>query len=281
MILTTNKAGFFNMKKRPTKIFLLLAGLIVLGIASITLRTVTMLTAFDSQIGYYDDVTITGINRIFSIATVLYGAIIILLIDRSSLPTPGKSQTVISISFSMVAAFAFVMAAVLIGIIFIADPIPLNFLVLISLILSAAYFIYRGTRRSDPTDSPMSLLALAPIICCFTIILIEMFDMYVPINGPEKLCLTFALMSAALFILEMAKSDAGSTSPKLLLFSAYVSCFLCGYSAIPGLIASITKVTGYTKYVIYYFIVITMLLFIAGYLFDYIRVLRLSSKDEE
>ena len=269
------------MKKRPTKIFLLIAGLIVLGVISIALRTVTMLTAFDTKIGYYDNVAITRINRIFSIATVLYGSVIILFTDKSSLPTPGMSQTVISISFSLVAAFALVMSAVLVGIICLTEPTPLNFLMLISLILSATYFVYRGLRRSDPTASPMNLLALAPIICCFTIILTEMFNMYIPINGPEKLCLTFALMSAALFILETAKSDAGSTSPRLLLFSAYVSCFLCGYSAVPGLIASLMNVTGYPKYIIYYFIVITMLLFIASFLFDYVKVIRLNNTDEE
>ena len=41
------------------------------------------------------------------------------------------------------------------------------------------------------------------------------------------------------------------------------------------------QLTGYTKYIIYYFIVITMFLFIASFLFDYVKVIRLNNTDEE
>ena len=270
------------MKKKLTNFFLLAAGLIILGAVSTALRTVALLTAFDTNIGYFDEgAAITQIDRIVLIIAVVYGAIITATIKKNIAFTSAKVPTAISISFSFASAFAFVMAAALFGIICLTDNSPLNLAVLVSLILSAAYFIYRGVRRTDPSGSPLNLMALFPAAACWLIIVLEMFNMYIPTNAPEKINLTFALMMAALSTIEIAKSDAVSASPRLLLFSMYSSCLLCAYFAIPGLIAITANVIKHPQYMIYYFIAITMLLFNAGALFDQLRLIRLNNNNEE
>ena len=95
--------------------------------------------------------------------------------------------------------------------------------------------------------------------------------MYVPINGPEKTCLSFGLLAISLFTVETARNDTGKASQKLRLYSMYLSCYLCAYSAIPGLIAELTGVTHYTRFIIYYFIMIATLLYTAGTLIDHIK----------
>ena len=266
------------MKKNINTINLLSLGLIVFSVICVVLRSIAMLTAFDTHIGYFDQsAIITHFDRSFFAVSVIFGIVVSFLVQGSSI-SKASPVNIWSTFSSLLFGFIWAISALLLVISGILKSSFLGYVAVASAIGAAVYYIYEGFRPIKTLGSGRVLAALFPMISLLSMAFFENFDLYVALNNPEKQLLMFVFVIATLYMVQRLKFHTDSPSPRFYTCSAYLTVFLSIYFAIPGIIGNLAHVTDEPRYLVYSLLALGIAIYSAT---DLVGRIRLSSFEEE
>ena len=265
------------MKKNINTINLLSLGLIVFSVICLVLRSIALLTAFDTHIGYFEQsAIITHFDRSFFAVSVIFGIVVSFLIQRSSISQISPASLWSTFS-SLLFGFIWAVCALLLIISGISKSFVLGYVAVASAIGSAAYYIYEGFRPIKTLGMGRVLAALLPMISLLSMTFFENFDLYVALNNPEKQLIMFVFVIATLYMIQKLKFHTDSPSPRLYACSSYLTVFLSIYFAIPGIIGNLAHVTDEPRYLVYSLLALGIAIYSAT---DLVGRIRLSSFEE-
>ena len=246
------------MKKRINTINLFVLGLMVFSVICLVLRSVAMLTALDSYIGYFDrSAAITFFDRSFFATAIAFGIVTSFFAPKASVSarTPeGLWNTLASI----VLGFIWAIFALLFAIIGMAEGSILVYVVAAGAIGSAVYYVYEGFRPITRVSGGRTVASLLPILSLLAIVFLENFDFTIALNSPDKQVMMFFFVLAPLYIVQKLKLATEAPSQKLYLMSAFLTIFIGIYFSIPGIIANLSGTLNESKYLVYYLLALAI-----------------------
>ena len=256
--------GLKNMKKNINTIDLVALGLPALALIGVILRLISLLTAFDSGVGYFDNnALITYIDRAILFAAVAFGIIVPIITKKDAIPTAPSPVTLISRFASFALGFVFAICALLFTLLSLKSKLLLSYVVSAGAIVSAIYYIYEGfcPVKADGLTAKRTIVAIISIVGMISIAFIENFDFTVALNSSEKLLSMFTFVLAPIFIIQKLKFGTEAPSSRLYLCASYLTAFLGTYFSILGIIANCAGVLDNPKYLLYYLLAFTLAIY--------------------
>ena len=226
------------MKIRDKKLLIASGAIIVIAIAAAVLRTVALLTDFDSVSGHFKDGTLFTVSTVIITVGVVFALLYPVFVRNDKKPLPdfhGAGDTV----GAGVLALAFVFLAVdILAELFTGGlkgaEILLGLLAATGAVGAVVYLFfypYLGRRYSEKRG----MAGLFAIVCLAAYAVMLFIDRDLTINAPNKLVDQLAIISAALFFLEEVRLSLGREIWELYTALGMVSVLATAYSAIPTL----------------------------------------------
>lgn len=266
------------MNKKINAINLLSLGLIVFSVICLIFRTVAILTAFDSHIGYFDrNSVIIYFDRSFFAVAIIFGIVISFLTSKAAV-SKSLPANLWSTFSSLLFGFIWAICTLLFVILLMPKASTLVYVAIAGSAGSAIYFIYEGFRPIKTLSIGRSIASLIPMIAFLSIILIENFDFYIAFNAPDKQLVMFVFILAALYLIQKLKFSTEAPTSKLYICSAYLTIFISIYFAVPGIIGNLTHVTDSPKYLVYYMLSLGTAIYA---IIDFIGHIKLSSFEND
>lgn len=260
------------MKKTVNKIKLLSFGFSSLTFISVILRTINLLTAFDSNVGYFDESSpLTHITRVSAIISILFGVVLVIMTKKGKLSDVPPSHNLWTSTSSIILGFVFLIFSPLFFMLNMKDLSPTVILIIIGALISSVFFVIDGIRAQKEWASPTSR-ALLTIVSCLTLIgicLSEYFNYFVALNNPEKILVSLTFISAAVLLMQNARFKAGNPQPRVHLIFSYAVAFLGAYTSIPGIIGNLAGVLTSPSYLVYYLICFGITIYAAANFFSH------------
>ena len=227
-----------------TKAFSLIV--LLLTAAATALRTVCLLTQYESQIGYFQESAFTIVYRALLFAGVfaclLSGVLLSKARQANQTPTACQCGKAWAPLYTLAAACCFFS-----GIYFLtsraSNSIVLYIATGIFSIGLAMFFLINCS--SDKTKSAATSITLSPWLCLAGIpalllmLVSSYFDMTVTLNGPFAAPSIFAALFGCLFLLAEARMRAMNVSPRFHLAFTHTTFFLCTSVGVSNLIFSL------------------------------------------
>ncbi len=224
------------MKKIPITAKVCLYVTAALTLVCVILRTVAMLTCFDSELGYFNtsDTSLPTILTVLSFATVLLSIILSIATPKDTLPTlwpEPRHNAIATIPFILfgVAGAWHLWIAVSAGL--------ANKLLLIAgllAMLSALYYISTATKASAPTASALGFL---PILWGLISVAETYTDQFTTMNSPVKLGLQFGLLGMMLATTAELRFRLNKPAPRTALCFHSIAVFFCFTGSVPVFVA--------------------------------------------
>jgi len=266
------------MNKKINAINLLSLGLIVFSVICLIFRTVAILTAFDSHIGYFDrNSIITYFDRSFFAVAIIFGIVVSFLTSKAAVSKSSPTNLWSTFS-SLLFGFIWAICTLLFIILLMPKATALIYVAIAGAAGSAVYFIYEGFRPIKMLRAGRAIASLVPMIAFLSIIFIENFDFYIPFNSPDKQLAMFVFILADLYLTQKLKFSTEAPTSKLYICSAYLTIFISLYFAIPGIIGNLTHVTDSPKYLVYYMLALGTAIYA---IIDFIGRIKLSSFEND
>lgn len=229
----------------PRLFFPIAAILALLGAA---VRTVSYLTAFDTEVGYLDPGPWTTLTaRLYLIVPIVL-IVMAIAIPKNTLSTaPSYSLRMVAAIPMAVVLIAFVVASFL-----ICKPAEDSMLLAIVLLSvpSALYYVLSSV-SGDRSADWVTMLGFIPAIWCITAVADLYFDQFVTMNSPIKVSLQTGLLGFTAAVLSELRFRIGRSLPRVALFFFGLSGFTCLTAAIPLLVATGAHVLDHPLHLMY------------------------------
>lgn len=236
-----NRAKFL-----PRFSFWLTAALTLVGVC---LRSIAMLTCFDSEIGYFNNGILPILAEALYPAIILASVAMICLIPKPTLPTELTQPHRLPPSLMtgcVLAAFTFM------GLILFFPTLPKNptgqqigdFALRaapIIIALPASLYYFFTLRRDGRYPDRLSLVGFLPVLWGAACIAETYTDFNTPMNGPVKITLQMGFIGVMLIMVAELRFRLGKPAPRMALALFSIGTFFCLNGSLPLLVAAVTK----------------------------------------
>lgn len=208
-----------------------------LTILTVVVRTVLLLTSYDSALGYFR----SGFSQIFLSVLLLLGLVCgsapLLLIKKGDLEKNRKGLLFVPANVTAAVMFLGCGTALLIKSAVTSTIIGIvaGFL---SIVASFYFLIKIAATMPKYQAQALRLRPWFNIVLIFALMLIlttSYFDMTININGPFTSVLQFSLLASAVFCLGELRYDVGRPLPRAHLSAALIALFLTASTAVGNL----------------------------------------------
>lgn len=222
---------------------------VILAVLLSALRTVCLLTAYNSDVGYLDSTPLVLVTRgLYIIGALWCFAIPFLPQKAERLSSIGSVPHII---FSNIAGSLSLFSGICIFINSLTSAdraVPGNTILPLFIGIFAAlasiFFFSENPRlpKLRAAHASCGFLVLAFLFCLLFHIY---FDMYVAINSPLKIALQLSILSALLFVLHEIRTAIGRPFSRIGTLSRFLCVLFCLPTAISHLILSSTEKLSY------------------------------------
>ena len=236
----------------PRLCFLLTA---ILTLAAVILRTVAMLSQFDTEVGYFNPSVAVTLNHALYFVTAALLVGMALFIPKNTLPTelciPVRPLAAIPVGLALA---AFTVAALIICV-----PTATGRMILAPTLLGlpAAVYFFLSANRSGRYSDPLSLAGFLPLVWSVTAIAELYFDRYITMNSPIKVSLHMGLLGFIFIILFELRFRIGRAAPRAALVAFGLGSFACLNGSIPLLVATGARILQKPLHVLYAVVLLT------------------------
>lgn len=240
-MITSNKQSAHRMR-------IFLVGSVALTLLGIAFRIINLLFFYDDGIGYYsEEAMLPQMMNVFFVLSCVFFAFGSLFFTDTSDSEFGTEKNLASrmiSSLCIVALVAFLALSYVRSLELRSDPTIFDLILFVSAVTSIVYFIFNLLRKLIIFQS---LLSIGTSVLLVYMIAYSYFDVYTPMNSPNKILLHLSCLSAMIFFISEARCMVGSAKKKLYVFSLCCSVFFAGTSSvciIPLYLAG--KITNYS-----------------------------------
>lgn len=210
-------------------------------VAAILIRTIALLTAYDSEIGYFSSEAVTVVYRLLVLCAVVSIAICARMLstdETDDLWLPGGADPLAIFPMT-----GFLLLAVYTGQVAWnggtqqahAASATLWWICAVSSLIGAVYFLLRLLGRGSRTAVGLTGLCVLPAMIC--LIALTYSDTLVTMNSPVKLAVQFAALGVLLGSISELRFRLDKPAPRLAILLFSVAVLLCLGGGSPCFIA--------------------------------------------
>ncbi len=234
-----------DRKQLPRLCFLISVGLTLVGAA---VRTVCMLTQFDTSVGYFDTGVLSVLSGVLYFVAVVAAAVPAMLIPKGTLSgelrTPYRTPFAIAVGL-VLAAFTVLSFITSYDLLFTKGGF-LRTVVTLSALLSATYFFLSAGRHGRFRDG-LVLTGFLPFVWAMSAVAVTYSDVTVAMNSPIKFSLHMGLLGFMFILLSELRFRLGKPAPRAAIALTGIGVFTTLNAALPILIgATVTNHILYT-----------------------------------
>ena len=261
------------MNSKINKFRVLFYSALVLSALLVILRTVSMLTVYEPDIGYYKSgAFLPVIQKVLAICSVIFVIIFTISIKKQDNPAGTPAHNHLSLFATFLCGTAQICSSFLILLFRRGTITPLTIAIILGFAFAAVYFFYTAL-CSPEKRSPLCVIpAMLAAVGLVAIIVKVNLDMTVTLNNPNKILIAIALSSIALYIVQELRFVVGKPMPRLYLASASVALILCSAFSIPGIIGHYCGILSGGDFLIYYIVTFGYCAYILVRLLMYVRL---------
>lgn len=267
------------MKESVNKLKVFLYVSFVLSLLCAALFTVSMFTAFDADVGYFDShALITYIQTALAVISAVFFASIIFIIPKGSLPESAPENTVITVFASLLCGFIYISGMIMLffstynsaaGMLSASRNLFLT--IIVTGFVASVYFIYEALASEKKGLALKIVSSLFVIVNLILTVIYEHLDYFVAINTPRKVLLFIAYVSFVVFLVQELRFKTGIAQPRAYVFFGMTTVLLCSTMSIPGIIAHYAGVLKDSSFLIYYLIGFAFAIYTAIRLIAYVK----------
>ena len=222
------------------------AGLSLLGAI---LRTVCILTCFDSEVGYFDKGLLSLASR-----ALYFVAVACFAVGAIALPKRSVASGLTSLSHTVAAyLLAFVLMGFAIGVAILWAESKEETILLgmaAASVLAAVYFCVTAS-RAERTSDGLALLGFTPVLWSILAVGETYVDPYTTINSPLKLALQMGFLGFMLMTVAELRFRLGKPSPRRSIALFAVAAFTCLTGSVSTLVGFAAGVKMDSLYPLY------------------------------
>ena len=261
------------MNSKTNKFKLLFYSTVALSALIVILRTVSLLTVFEADIGYYKTgAVIPYIQKALALCSVIFVIIFTAGIKKQVAPQDTPAQTHVSTFATFLCGTIQISSAFLILLFQRGTVAPITVAVILGFAFAAVYFFYIALCPPEKRSPLCVIPAMLAVIGLVAIIVKVNLDMTVTLNNPNKTLIAIALSSIALYVVQELRFAVGKPMPRLYLASASISLILCSALSIPGIIGYYSNVLSGGDFLIYYMVTFGYCVYIFVRLYTYAKL---------
>ena len=219
------------------------------ALVGILLRSVCVIAAFDTTIGYFDEGILSALTQAFYFPAVTIAVGCAILISKDGLPTELNDGS----RRPMAYLFGLSLAVFTLGVLltcyekrtsdFLIFPVVLG-------IPASLYFFVSAEKKGHYTDK-LSLLGFLPVIWCVVAAWETYTDLFTAINSPIKLGLQLGLLGLALILISELRFRLRKPLPRLAIAFMSIGVFCSLSGSIPVLLGTAIGVLNNTLHAFY------------------------------
>lgn len=259
------------MKKINVKLLFYLA--VASALAAAALRTVSILTAFESDIGYYErNAIIPYIQQALIACSIIAIIVLSCILKKSSMPDNAPAPSHFSTFASFLCGTLQISAAILLLLFQRGTIAPVTALIILGFFFATGYFFYDALCPPEKKSPLCAIPAMAAVLGLVAVIVKVHLDHTVPLNSPNKVLILITFAVIPLFIVQELRFIVGNPQPRLYVATASISLLLCAALSIPGIIGHYTNVLSGGDFLIYYTLTFGYGVYIFVRLFKYVKL---------
>ncbi len=240
---------------------------------AVMVRTFCLAMCYDylnEGVGYYTNGVLPKIFSLVSVVSVVFFLAVALIAKKGIVSFNGKEENVplkIVSACAMVGFLAFFVGTVNSSV-FVNLSVAFDLLIKLSSLMAIVYFAM-NVFGSDAIKNSQVVLGFGIIVWSVCILAITYFDIYVPMNSPDKTHLHLALISLMVFFVSEFRSFLLEINKPTYIFTLFAAVFFSGVGTVPSLIKYFALgMEGY-DYLYYDIVVFTLFLYTAARLVSF------------
>ena len=262
------KAGFPMDRTRlfPRLCFVQTALLALLGAV---VRSVCMLTQFDTAVGYFNKSPLVALSDALYFLSVIAAVIFALRLKKGSLPAELNTR------LRAPAAYLWGLALVVftVGVYLVCYEDRTNKFVTVPMVLgvfSSLYFFLSGNKQGRYSDG-IAALGFIPVVWCVTAAWETYTDQFTAMNSPVKISLQMGFLGLALILISELRFRLGKPLPRFAAALMSIGVFFSLNGGVPILVGTGARVLANPLHVFYAAVLLCGGLYGAYTLFQFLR----------
>lgn len=241
------------------------AGVFALTFIAILLRTLNLFFFYDIEIGYFSSgAALPVVMNVFAVIAIFGIAAASFFVSKETYAATGcEKNLLVKISSAIcVLGFLFPIYIVVKNVLSIpALTLPTHTLIfLVVFFIAAVYFATNLTSRSYKYHA---ILAISVILSAAYFLANSYFDLYVPMNAPNKVLLHLACISVMIFMSCEARCMINEAKKRFYVCALSLAVFLSGFSSIPAVITALSNKLSY-NYFVFDCVILTVFLYLSA-----------------
>ncbi len=252
-----------SLGKKTIKIYALTV--FALTALAVMLRTFCLAFFYDEfneGVGYYTNDVLPTIFCVICFVAVIFFAIVAFMGKKGLACSDGKEENVPLkiVSACVVIGFAAFFVGTINSIQFVNSSVVFDLLIKLSSLMVIIYFAM-NIFSTETIKASQVVLGFGFIVWSVCILAITYFDIYVPMNSPDKTQLHLALIALMLFFVSEFRSFLIKINKPIYFFALFAAVFFSGAEAIPSLIKYFALGMAYYGYLYYDIVIFTLFLY--------------------
>ena len=260
------------MKTATDKLKIYFYCTLVLSALCAILRSVSLLTAFDSKVGYFNSkLVMPHIHLALIIASVIFFASLFFFLKKAPLSKELPVFSHLNVFAGFMCGTTYISSIALLLLYQRGSVGIIHLVILASCAISVIYFFYDALCPAEKKSPYRVVLAIAAVVSLISIIIDENIDYTVPLNNPNKVIIFLTFISISLFLVQDMRFAVNRPLPRAYVFTALTSFLLCVSSSVPGIIGHYANILSGVDFLIYYMIALAYGIYIFARLSAYVK----------
>lgn len=213
--------------KNKVKVYSL--SVVCLTLLLCVLRILALLTAYDAEVGYWENDFVVILMRTLYAVTIIWGLSPLILIPKNSIACSSR-QCPLCLAACFTATAAFFVCGISLSV----GAAKLTLANGILMLTSSLFFVFEMV-NSRVAQNGRGWLGFLPITCLLTMLFDTYFNMYIPINSPHKHALQLCILTSLVFLLCEIRTHIGKSAPRATLAAG----LLCLTTTLPTAIGNL------------------------------------------
>ena len=255
----------FSEYRPKSKLPFFAAGVFALTLVAILLRTLCLFSFYDVNIGYFSSgAALPVAMNVFAVIAFVGIAAASFFVSKETYAATGcEKNPFIKISSAVcVLGFLYPIYVVIRNILSVPGLIiPTSTLIfMVVFFISAVYFAVNLLSKQFKYQA---VLAIAVILSAGYFLANSYFDLYTPMNNPNKISLHIACVSVMIFMACEARCLINESKKRFYVFALASAVFFSGFSSVPAFIAFLSGKLDY-NYFVFDCVVLTLFIYLSA-----------------
>lgn len=212
----------------------------VLTAIAVLLRTVCLAFFYEElndKVGYYVDSILPTVFYAVCCLSVVYFAVLAFMANKTPLcfNTNEDNVPIKVVSACVMVGFVAFFVGTVNSTEFVNLSVVFDLLVKLSSLMAIIYFIM-NIFSAESRKALQVIFGFGIVVWSICILAITYFDVYVPMNSPDKTQIHFALIALMVFFVSEFRSSLIKTNKPIYIFSLFIVVFFSGVETVPSLI---------------------------------------------